>query len=135
MVKLIGGEMEHPEEKQQMGFICVDDLVSSSSTKPDSAIILRKRIVILTDPRRELRQMRELVLSDKRFDGLVRAAATCPHLLRLVIAHGPRFLSRPSPFVLVESLEALCEILHPESQPFGHIGSLWCTLEEAEPTT
>jgi hypothetical protein len=140
MVKLVGGEILHLDDDddniddRHMGFIRIDDVVSSL-IKPDLAIVgqPRKLILILTDPRRDLEQMHELVLSNKHFDRLVQAASTCPHLLHLVIAHGPRFLSRPSPSVIVESLEALCEILHPESQPFGHAGSLWCTLE-VEPT-
>lgn len=52
---------------------------------------------------------------------------TLSQTLHVVVADGSCIFSRPGPH-LVESLEALIEILHPESQPFGHSGSLWRTL-------
>jgi iron complex transport system substrate-binding protein len=43
---------------------------------------------------------------------------------RVVVADGNAFFNRPGPR-LVESLEILAEILHPESFAFGHEGSGW----------
>ncbi len=43
---------------------------------------------------------------------------------------GARVFSRPGP-LLVASLEALVEALHPEAQPYGHAGRLWSALEAA----
>lgn len=43
---------------------------------------------------------------------------------RVVVADGNAFFNRPGPR-LVESLEILAEILHPETLAFGHEGSGW----------
>ncbi len=43
---------------------------------------------------------------------------------RVAVVDGEHVLSRPGP-LLVQSLECLIEILHPEAQPFGHEGTLW----------
>jgi iron complex transport system substrate-binding protein len=43
---------------------------------------------------------------------------------RVYLADGNRFFHRPGPR-LVESLEILAEILHPEAFEFGHRGDAW----------
>jgi iron complex transport system substrate-binding protein len=45
---------------------------------------------------------------------------------RVVLGDGNQYFNRPGPR-LVESLEILAEILHPEAFPFGHRGSGWQT--------
>jgi len=45
----------------------------------------------------------------------------------LVAADAQKLFSRPGPF-LVDSLETLVEILHPEAQSYGHYGISWCAL-------
>lgn len=49
---------------------------------------------------------------------------------RVAVVDGERVLSRPGPW-LVESMEALVEMLHPEVQPSGHQGKLWTWLRDA----
>ena len=46
----------------------------------------------------------------------------------VAVVDGAKLFSRPGPS-LVESLEVLAEILHPESHSFGHRGSKWQVLE------
>jgi iron complex transport system substrate-binding protein len=43
---------------------------------------------------------------------------------RVVVADGNQYFNRPGPR-LVESLEILAEVLHPDVFPFGHEGSAW----------
>lgn len=43
---------------------------------------------------------------------------------RVYILDGNKLLTRAGP-LLVETVEALVEILHAEVQPFGHRGRLW----------
>ena len=43
---------------------------------------------------------------------------------RVYLADGNQFFNRPGPR-LVESLEILAEILHPDAFAFGHEGSGW----------
>ena len=128
LVSLVGGEMTYYVDDEHKGFFHPDTIISSIIT-PNPATPIIKLILIIKHPHWNLQQMHDHVLCDKRFDNLLQVATTSPLSLHLVVAHGPRFLSRPSPFLIVESLETLCEILHPESQPFGHEGSLWCTVE------
>jgi iron complex transport system substrate-binding protein len=49
---------------------------------------------------------------------------------RVAVLDGERLLSRPGPW-LVQSMEALVEVLHPEVQPCGHQGRLWAWLNDA----
>jgi iron complex transport system substrate-binding protein len=48
---------------------------------------------------------------------------------RVYATDGNQFFNRPGPR-LVESLEILAEILHPQAFPFGHAGSDWCALRD-----
>ncbi|KAK9830130.1 hypothetical protein WJX72_009923 [[Myrmecia] bisecta] len=43
---------------------------------------------------------------------------------RIAVLDGNRLFSRPGP-LLVESMEALVEVLHPEAQRYGHEGKSW----------
>lgn len=43
---------------------------------------------------------------------------------RVAVVDGEHVFSRPGP-LLVQSMEALVEVLHPEAQPYGHEGKLW----------
>ena len=49
---------------------------------------------------------------------------------RVFVADGNAYFHRPGPR-LVESLEILAEMLHPETFAFGHAGSGWINLERA----
>lgn len=49
---------------------------------------------------------------------------------RVAVVDGERVFSRPGP-LLVPSMEALVELMHPEAQPFGHEGKLWRWLPAA----
>ncbi len=51
---------------------------------------------------------------------------------RVYLADGNQYFNRPGPR-LVESLEILAEVLHPEAFAFGHEGSGWQRLDEATP--
>lgn len=43
---------------------------------------------------------------------------------RVAVVDGEHVFSRPGP-LLVQSMQALVELLCPEAQPFGHEGKLW----------
>lgn len=60
-----------------------------------------------------------------RRDGWARLSAV--HSGRAVIADGVQYFNRPGPRI-VESLEILAEILHPEAFDFGHRGAGWEVL-------
>ncbi|EFN55954.1 hypothetical protein CHLNCDRAFT_145264 [Chlorella variabilis] len=47
---------------------------------------------------------------------------------RVAVVDGERVFSRPGPW-LVQSMEALVELLHPEAQAFGHQGKIWRWLD------
>eukprot|EP00850_Spirogloea_muscicola_P010448 SM000061S19275 [mRNA] locus=s61:534349:535475:+ [translate_table: standard] len=47
---------------------------------------------------------------------------------RVAVMDAARLLTRPGPS-LVEALEVLVEVLHPEAQPFNHLGRLWLPLD------
>jgi iron complex transport system substrate-binding protein len=49
------------------------------------------------------------------------------------VADGNQYFNRPGPR-LVESLEIMAEILHPETFSFGHQGAGWVKLAPSEPT-
>lgn len=49
---------------------------------------------------------------------------------RVAVVDGERVFSRPGP-LLVPSLEALVEVMHPEAQSYGHEGKLWRWLPAA----
>jgi iron complex transport system substrate-binding protein len=53
--------------------------------------------------------------------------------LAMAVVNAAKLFSRPGP-TLVESLEVLAEVLYPESQPFGHKGKLWASLELLQST-
>lgn len=53
--------------------------------------------------------------------------------LAMAVVDAAKLFSRPGP-TLVESLEVLAEVLYPESQPFGHKGKLWTSLELLQST-
>ena len=49
---------------------------------------------------------------------------------RVAVVDGEHVFSRPGP-LLVQSMEVLVELLHPEAQPYGHQGKLWRWLPAA----
>eukprot|EP00897_Mesotaenium_endlicherianum_P005894 jgi/Mesen1/5332/ME000266S04516 len=55
-------------------------------------------------------------------------------LATVAVVDASRLFSRAGP-TLVESLEVLAEVLHPESQPFGHRGTLWAPFQLALPAS
>lgn len=48
----------------------------------------------------------------------------------VAVVDGEKILSRPGPR-LVQSMEVLVELLHPEAQKYGHQGRLWQHLLQA----
>lgn len=53
--------------------------------------------------------------------------------LAMAVVNAAKLFSRPGP-TLIESLEVIAEVLYPESQPFGHRGKLWTSLELLQST-
>ncbi|KAI5056683.1 hypothetical protein GOP47_0028501 [Adiantum capillus-veneris] len=90
----------------------------------DSILLMSPDVLILTNPMWGLKELYDKLVLHKQW--LKRIHSSLPSL-HSVAVHGPSFLSRFSPSLLENSIEALCEILHPECQPFGHQGSLWTT--------
>jgi len=50
-----------------------------------------------------------------------------PRVCKIALADGNAFMNRPGPR-LVESLDILPEIIHPEAFAFGHAGAGWQPL-------
>ncbi|MCO5548433.1 hypothetical protein L7F22_001889 [Adiantum nelumboides] len=96
--------------------------LSTHFTNLNSILSLSPDVLILTHPQWGLKELYEKLVSHKQW---VKQIHSCLPSLHLIAVHGPSFLSRLSPSLLVNSIEALCEILHPECQPFGHQGFLW----------
>ena len=55
------------------------------------------------------------------------AELDCARSGRIYLLEGNQFFNRPGPR-LAESLEILCEVLHPQSFDFGHSGTGWQSL-------
>ena len=55
------------------------------------------------------------------------AQLDCARSGRIYLLEGNQFFNRPGPR-LAESLEILCEVLHPQSFEFGHAGTGWQAL-------
>ncbi|KAH7291819.1 hypothetical protein KP509_29G036700 [Ceratopteris richardii] len=124
VIDLVGGT--NPFWKQQDASFTKREELPSHFVDLDSIKSLSLDVLILTNHALGVKDLSDRVLLH---DQWVKQLFSSPSF-RLVVVHGPCFLARPSPSLLVDSTEALCEILYPECQAFGHEGSLWMPISQ-----
>ncbi len=111
LVEMAGGENLFGEAGLHSPFLCWEDVLEAD---PD--------VLFVSPCGLGLERIRAEMLALARLPGFAGLRAVRDG--RVVLADGNRYFNRPGPRV-VESLEILAEVLHPEAFEFGHHRDAW----------